>query len=205
MLKSIGAIVLTLFVCVAFTSASARQAPAAGAQPSIPRSNQAPEGGRPKMLVLHGNVSLYQGRSVAQVDAALRAAAEAQGYEPVVIPAGSSSREQEQWARARIAKGDIKAVMGFSMGGYTTERLKAAPGKGAESIRSYERLGAEFDRRTDAVRGNDPRFPGVAHMDLPAERARRAREQAAAQVGLSAPAARGDRRASSLRPGVAVR
>ena len=187
MLKSTGAIVLALLVCMTFTPASARQAPAAGAQPSIPHSNQAPEGGRPKMLVLHGNVSLYQGRSVAQVDADLRAAAEAQGYEPVVTPAGSSSREQEQWARARIAKGDIKAVMGFSMGGYTTERLKAAPGRGAESIRSYERLGAEFDRRTGAVRGDDPRFPGVGHMDLPAARARQARAQAAAHVGFSTP------------------
>jgi hypothetical protein len=204
MLKSTGAIVLALLVCAAFTSASARQAPAAGAQPSIPHSNQTPDGGRPKMLVLHGNVSLYQGRSVAQVDADLRAAAEAQGYEPVVTPAGSNSREQERWARARIAQGDIKAVMGFSMGGYTTDRLKAAPGRGAESIQSYERLGAEFDRRTGAVRGNDPRFPGVGHMDLPAERARQARQQAAAQVGLSAPAAREARRASSLRPDIAV-
>jgi hypothetical protein len=182
MLKSTAAIVLTLLVGVAFTPAAARQAPAAGAQPPIPHSNQAIEDGRPKMLVMHGNVSLYQGRSVAQVEAALRVAAEAQGYEPVVTPAGSSSRAQEQWARARIAKGDIKAVMGFSMGGYTTERLKAAPGKGAESFLCYERLGAEFDRRTGAVRGDDPRFPGVPHMDLPAERARQARQQAAAQV-----------------------
>jgi len=204
MLKSTGAIVLTLLVCAAFTPASARQAPAAGAQPSIPHSNQAHAGDRPRMLVMHGNVSLYQGRSVARVDADLRAAAEAQGYEPVVAPAGSSSREQEQWARARIAKGDIKAVMGFSMGGYTTERLKAAPGRGAESIQSYERLGAEFDRRTGAVRGDDPRFPGVGHMDLPAERARRARQQAAAHVGLSTPAARAAR-ASSLWPGTAIR
>jgi hypothetical protein len=191
MLKSTAAIVLALLVCASFTSASARQAPAAGAQPSIPDSNQASDGHRPRMLVMHGNISLYQGRSVAQVDADLRAAAEAQGYEPVVTPAGSSSREQEQWARARIAKGDIKAVMGFSMGGYTTERLKAAPGKGAESIRSYERLGAEFDPRTGAVRGDDPRFPGVPHMDLPAERARRAREQAAAHGVATVPVRRG--------------
>lgn len=182
MLKSLGAIVLTVLVTAAVTSASARQASAQGVQPSVPDSNQAPDGDRPKMLVMHGNVSMYQGRSVAQVDADLRAAAEAQGYEPVVIPPGSSAREQEQWARARIAKGDIKAVMGFSMGGYTTDRLKAAPSKGAASIQSYERLGAERDPRTGAIRGDDSRFPGVRHMDLPAERARQAREQAAART-----------------------
>src|SRR5262249_36786788 len=142
MLKSIGAIVLTVLGSVALTSATARQASTPGPPAANLNSNGAPEDDRPKMLVMHGNVSMYQGRSVAQVDAALRATAEAQGYRPVVVPPGSSSREQERRARARIAKGDIKAVIGFSMGGYTADRLRAAPSKGAESIRSYERLGA---------------------------------------------------------------
>jgi hypothetical protein len=136
------------------------------------------------MLIMHGNVSMYQGRSVAQVDAALRATAEAQGYQPVVVPPGGSSWEQEQRARARIAKGDIKAVIGFSMGGYTTDRLRAAPSKGAESIQIYERLGAERDPRTGATRGDDPRFPDVRHMDLPGARARQAQEQAAARKAV---------------------
>jgi hypothetical protein len=106
------------------------------------------------MLLLHGALSSYD-RPPAQIEEAVRRYAGAHGYVLEVIAAGSSSKRQEELARARIRQGGVGAVFGFSMGGYTAARLQ----RDFPALH-YIKLGA----------------PGVAgdielrcdHMDMPA-------------------------------------
>jgi hypothetical protein len=69
--------------------------------------------------------SHYQGTSPAEIEVAARKYAQARGYdlEIINIP-GDDSAKQEATARARIEKGGIDAVYGFSAGGYTADRLQ---------------------------------------------------------------------------------
>jgi hypothetical protein len=76
------------------------------------------------MLFLHGMLSAYD-RPPEQIEAAVHRYAKAIGYEVEVLPATGDNRVmQENNARRRIQSGEIAAVYGFSMGGYTAERLQ---------------------------------------------------------------------------------
>jgi hypothetical protein len=76
------------------------------------------------MLFLHGMLSAYD-RPPEQVEAAAHRYAEATGYSLEVLPATGDNRVmRESNARRRIQSGEIAAVYGFSMGGYTAERIQ---------------------------------------------------------------------------------
>ncbi len=111
---------------------------------------------RPRMLFLHGMESRYQGTSPAEIEAAARRYAQARGYdlEIINIP-GDDAAKQEAIARARIEKGGIDAVYGFSAGGYTADRLE----KQFPTLQ-YIKVGAPGT-------SGDVEIPGVRHMDLP--------------------------------------
>jgi pimeloyl-ACP methyl ester carboxylesterase len=76
------------------------------------------------MLFLHGMLSAYD-RPPEQIEAAAHRYAAATGYVLEVLPATGDDRVmQENNARRRIQSGEIVAVYGFSMGGYTAERIQ---------------------------------------------------------------------------------
>lgn len=78
----------------------------------------------PTMLFLHGMQSKYD-RPAATIEQAAQRYAEATGYNLEVIPpTGDDRKWQEELAKDRIAHGDVAAIYGFSMGGYTAERLR---------------------------------------------------------------------------------
>jgi hypothetical protein len=70
-----------------------------------------------RMLFLHGMQSRYQGTSPVEIEAAARTYAQARGYELEVLEIGGDhAAQQDAIARARIEKGGIDAVYGFSAG-----------------------------------------------------------------------------------------
>jgi hypothetical protein len=109
------------------------------------------------MLFLHGMQSRYQGTSPAEIEAGARRYAQAHGYDLETINiSGDYAAQQEATARARIEKGGIDAVFGFSAGGYTADRLQ----KQFPSL-TYIKIGAPGTP-------GDIEIPGVPHMELPA-------------------------------------
>jgi hypothetical protein len=111
---------------------------------------------RPRMLFLHGMESRYQGTSPAQIEAAARRYAQARGYDLETIDiSGDYPAQQEATARALIEKGGIDAVLGFSAGGYTADRLQ----KRFPNL-TYIKIGAPGT-------SGDIEIPGVNHMELP--------------------------------------
>jgi hypothetical protein len=109
-----------------------------------------------RMLFLHGMQSRYQERSPAEIEAAARTYAQARGYDLEVLDiSGDHVAQQEATARARIEKGGIDAVYGFSAGAYTADRLQ----KQFPNL-EYIKVGAS------GVPG-DIELPGVRHVDLP--------------------------------------
>ncbi|MBV8744494.1 MAG: hypothetical protein JO134_05575 [Xanthobacteraceae bacterium] len=119
--------------------------------------NDATTGHRQRMLFLHGMQSRYQGTSPAEIEAAARRYAQAHGYDLETITiSGDYAAQQEASARARIEKGGIDAVFGFSAGGYTADRLQQQfPNL------TYIKIGAPGTT-------GDIEIPGVNHLELPA-------------------------------------
>jgi hypothetical protein len=111
---------------------------------------------RPRMLFLHGMESRYQGANPGQIEAAARRYAQARGYDLETIDiSGDYPAQQEATARALIEKGGVDAVLGFSAGGYTADRLQ----KQFPNL-TYIKIGAPGT-------SGDIEIPGVSHMDLP--------------------------------------
>ena len=107
------------------------------------------------MLFLHGMLSAYD-RPLEQVEAAAHRYAEATGYVLEVLPATGDDRVmQESNARRRIQSGEIAAVYGFSMGGYTAARIQ----QDYPNLK-YIKVGAPGT-------SGDIELP-VNHMDMPA-------------------------------------
>jgi hypothetical protein len=121
-----------------------------------PGPNNVTAGHHQRMLFLHGMQSRYEGRSPAEIEAAARRYAQAHGYDLETINiSGDCAAQQEATARARIEKGGIDAVLGFSAGGYTADRLQ----KQFPSL-MYIKIGAPGT-------AGDIEIPGVRHIDLP--------------------------------------
>jgi hypothetical protein len=107
------------------------------------------------MLFLHGMLSQYD-RPPEAIEAAVRKYAKAHGYALEVLPTTGDDRVlQEQNARRRINEGGISAVYGFSMGGYTAERIQ----RDFPELK-YIKIGAP------GTAGDIE--PPVDHMDMPA-------------------------------------
>jgi hypothetical protein len=110
-----------------------------------------------RMLFLHGMESRYQGvRALRRSRPPHANTRELACYdlEIINIP-GDDEAKQEATARARIEKGGIDAVYGFSAGGYTADRLQ----KQFPNLQ-YIKVGAPGT-------SGDVEIPGVRHMDLP--------------------------------------
>lgn len=77
------------------------------------------------MLFLHGMESRYKDTSVSSVEASARKYAEANGYKLEVIDvSGDNKKQQIEAARARLSKGGVAGMLGFSAGGYTADKLR---------------------------------------------------------------------------------
>jgi hypothetical protein len=109
--------------------ATTRQQDANVTRPTPPQAPAAPARreptpGRGTMLFLHGMQSRYGGTSPAQIEAQARRYAEARNMNLEVIDvSGDEHRRQQAIAQARINRGGVSAVLGFSAGGYTSQRL----------------------------------------------------------------------------------
>ncbi len=86
---------------------------------------QAPtDGTRPIMYGMQGQVSKYAGMGLSEADisAAMKANAEARGYDYVEVPvSGDDKKGQQAWVTDHIKPGD--GVAGFSAGGYVARDL----------------------------------------------------------------------------------
>jgi len=113
-------------------------------------------GDKGTMMFLHGMESRYGDKSPEEVENEARPFSAANGYKLEVIPiSGDNPAAQEAAARARIKKGGITAVYGFSAGGYTANRLQ----KDFPEL-NYTKIGAPGA-------SGDIEFEKTEHMDQP--------------------------------------
>jgi len=136
--------------------------------PTSPPQPPGAEGKRPTMLFLHGMTGRYGNKSTQSIEEEARRYANARGYNLEVLPyLGNAYRKQEALARQRMKQGGIDSIFGFSMGGYTVNRMrKDFPG--VEHIA----LGATKS-------GREAFLPGVPHMGLVGALADQAEREAA--------------------------
>jgi hypothetical protein len=122
------------------------------------RAVAAPEGSnRQRMLFLQGieGRETGAGHTPVDIEAQMRRVAAARGQDFESIGGAHGPAAQEAEARARLQKGGISDVQGFSMGGYTANRLRG------------DYPGVKFDALGATKNGADARFQGVRHLDLP--------------------------------------
>jgi hypothetical protein len=114
--------------------------------------------------------SRYGKHSQQEIETAARRFATANGYKlEVVSISGDDAAKQLAAARARIKRGGVNVVYGFSAGAFNADHLQDEFPE-----LTYVKLGGTTPRKTVK---DDIEFPGTKHMDQPEALAREAESE----------------------------
>lgn len=121
------------------------------------------------MLFLHGMQSRYGNVKPSQVETYAQIYATKRGYKFEAIPiSGDNTLAQRKAAIARIQKGGISALYGFSAGGYNIKHvLNGLSPKDRETIKDVTILGSPGERPIKGITTHIIGNPPQGHMQGP--------------------------------------